>query len=203
MAWRDSSVLALGRSDCQEGSAIAALSPLVRPRIETVQIVYRSGFESFTEDMLRISSVGFSYGKTAFSMDDPSNPGGQRTYVPDFITNLTIGGKTVLLEPHSKNLFSRRHREKFGAFMRDYGNEYYLVIITDMARGDLKGAHGSKIANEIWFVGDLDRWRRGADHLTEEDRFVLAKIRELVKKSAPQMRSDDEPSLQPAAVLQL
>jgi len=169
---------------------------------------YDTYFEAVVAEALRKEGMEFRHAKWSEGLRkqgiDPLLGGGVR--VPDFITKFIIDGKVLVIEPHGGQYFKDRDKnhenkiyEKFDRFMREKGDRFYLVIITDMTEEtlsfNLKTRGIEKIADEVWHVPSYPR--SGKKHLmeikepTEEDvNEILQRLNSLRLRA---MQREEEP----------
>ncbi|MGC8537969.1 MAG: hypothetical protein ACP5MZ_03235 [Candidatus Micrarchaeia archaeon] len=96
-----------------------------------------SNFERRVSDILDALEIRYSRDVIVFSyvLDNRAI-----TFTPDFIIeDAKINNKTVLLEPHGKAFFTDKFINKLRLFKEsDVSRDYYLILITDSKKGDLK-----------------------------------------------------------------
>lgn len=194
MAWADWKVKQVSvYVDGQQTKEGTELKDLLRKDGRGTSAEYSSSFETFMAGVLKSIGVPFIYEKVSFTLHD-GKTGAQYRYTPDFITDLSVGGKPVVIETHGKQYFSEKDMQKFSDFVRQYGSRYYLVIVTDIKPGQLNDraqAYGiGKMADEIWFSGDYyGRKTRVHGMLVDAERlFIGKKIDELRLKGSSLLR---------------
>lgn len=120
---------------------------------------FSSRFEASIAATLDIMGIGFSFKNTQFAINYRDTP---LTYTPDFIIDLTVNEKRVLLEPHGKRYIDGKFIEKMHAFMSSTASsDYYIVLITDKMpkkpdklKIELKNHKYKKedICDEVWYI---------------------------------------------------
>ncbi len=122
------------------------------------------------------------YAPLSFKIGDS----GGIVYTPDFVlSQFSIGGRQVLLEPHSFN-FSREDNElnirKFVIFKRNYGALFHLIISSDM-NIDVANmrfpVEMGQLSNEYWEMPSNDR----NSHYERTRGSVLAHLKELTRRA--------------------
>ncbi len=81
------------------------------------------------------------------------------TYTPDFVTELSIDGRRVIIEPHPMGggAYYRMHRDlhKFRGFESKYRCAYYLVLASDFSEETLRRNTGMPLrafTDEYWQI---------------------------------------------------
>lgn len=81
---------------------------------------YKSGWEKKTANIL--SKMNISYGYETITFPLPGD-----TYTPDFILDLEVQGRRIILEPHYE--MSRKQARKYALFKRTYGHAFMLILL--------------------------------------------------------------------------
>lgn len=139
-------------------------------RSESATIPCRSKFERNIAEIFALEGVGYSSNVQRFVVGtDPE--GNDIEYTPDFITDIKINGKTLVVEVHSMKFFDKKSfLEKYRAFHEIYGKDYYFVIFTDMP------VEGIEL---------LKRERRIQGHIADElviENTIVGKLKKEIKK---------------------
>ncbi|MGC8680094.1 MAG: hypothetical protein ACP5RI_01630 [Candidatus Micrarchaeia archaeon] len=119
---------------------------------------YKSYFEKVVADVLKNHNISFCYDCLSLPLD--SENGKTYFYTPDFILNdVSIKGKTILVEPHGKTLFNEGIIKKYLNFMHKYNDYIYLIILTNEDKNTVKNLinyveNKGKIADEIYYIKD-------------------------------------------------
>ncbi len=116
--------------------------------------------------------------------------GRELTYTPDFLTDLSLNGRHVLLEPHPLRLskHNRIHNDlsKFERFKLRYGKEFYFVLASDM---DYDVIHHrsrmslSKFSDEYWEIPHI--WQDDTGWLCKQQvkETVHSRLEMLLRKA--------------------
>lgn len=153
---------------------------------------YHSYFEAVVADALKKSGIEFRHETWSrwirrikedpyFKCDD---------YVPDFFTRFTVNGKILLIEPHGSESFTKEAYEKFARFLKERGEEFYFIIITDLRPETLsynlktREKDGvDRIADEVWCIPSYKNQHRGEKKYSEPTKedvdVILEKLKEL------------------------
>jgi len=112
-------------------------------------------FEQLVKDNLERLRIDFLYNKVSFYVGEYE--GKKYYYTPDFLLpNLTIYNKLVFLESHGATLFNDGVIKKYNGFMNLYKDLYYLIILTNEKKDNIKNIikkfNGIEIANEIIYI---------------------------------------------------
>ena len=99
--------------------------------------------------------------------------GGDLTYTPDFLTELSLNGRQVLLEPHPLRL-SKHHRihndiMKFEKFKSKYGGRFYFILASDLCDDTIHERARTplyKFSDEYWEVPHI--WHDSTGWLCEQ-----------------------------------
>ncbi len=77
-------------------------------------------------------------------------------YPPDFVTNLFVGGKQVIIELHHAN---QQYLARMGRFRELYGDRFYYILVKSCPEGIMgtsvevgkNGSHGEQV-DEFWIM---------------------------------------------------
>ncbi len=135
--------------------------PLLSMPVLTRETRVKSRYEEVFRTCLLEADISSSYEPFRFYLHKYSE-GKEITYTPDFVTELTVNGKTVLLEPHPMRSMPRgqivRDLSKFHSFMELAGKQYHLVLASDLPPGMLKQYvhfQGNRFFSEYWQIPHL------------------------------------------------
>ncbi len=105
----------------------------------------------------RLLALGVQVDYEPFSLLVGKNDGRGITYTPDFVTNLEINGKQVIIEPHCMLYHPlgaiKAEVTKLKMFKQAYKNRFYLVIASDMSLEVLKfrvETDLNRVIDEYW-----------------------------------------------------
>ncbi|MCL2134214.1 MAG: DUF2400 family protein [Candidatus Bathyarchaeota archaeon] len=113
---------------------------------------YKSGWEKETARMLMRMHIPYGYETITFPL-----PGEQ--YTPDFILDIEINGRKIVLEPHYE--MNLKQSSKYSLFKQTYGHKFMLILLL---KNDLitsfnkRNILTSDVCDDIWpieFVGLL------------------------------------------------
>ena len=113
---------------------------------------YKSGWEKETARMLMRMHIPYGYETITFPL-----PGDQ--YTPDFILDIEINGRKIVLEPHYE--MNLKHSSKYSLFKQTYGQKFMLILLL---KNDLISFFNKKniltndVCDDVWpieFVGLL------------------------------------------------
>ena len=98
----------------------------------------KSAMERMTAAALSGMGIKFLYEPLLYAIRNDTADGGQNSeireskyYSPDFLTNLVIGNRVLLIEPHGSMFFDPATVRKFSRFKEQHKNEYYFMIVTN------------------------------------------------------------------------
>ncbi len=96
------------------------------------------------------------------------------TFTPDFVTDLWVGGRNVLIEPHSMRYALQssviKDLKKLRSFREAFGDIFYLVVASDLA-GDPEDA-----MDEYWETPREKRGGRARENIREKLRGLLLRV---------------------------
>jgi hypothetical protein len=150
---------------------------------------YESSFEKTVRDALIDESITFLYEPLKFRIPKEDKIGTwEYTYTPDFLLNIRIEGKPVIIEAKGRKYFDENIFTKYPLFLEQYGKRFYFIIITDMPtenilEGVRKYSGDKKIADEIWDVSHIHQGVNWENFKQEESAFIKVKIEALIAKS--------------------
>ena len=112
-------------------------------------------------------------------------------HTPDFLTDLTINGRQVLLEPHPLRL-SRHHRiyndiVKFERFKSKFGQRFYFVLASDLCDETIHYRSRkpvSKFADEYWEVPHIWQDDTGWLCMQEVKETVHSRLEMLLRRAS-------------------
>lgn len=154
---------------------------------------YGSSFEKTVRDVLIEKRIKFLYEPIKFRIPESTKPmTWEYTYTPDFLLKLRVDGKLVLVEAKGCKYFDDNIFIKYPLFMKQYGDRFYFIIITDMPpdkilEGLKKHGGNSKISDEIWNVSHIHHGDDWKEHEEEEKAFIKGKLEELMVKAGMRM----------------
>jgi hypothetical protein len=112
------------------------------------------------------------------------------TYTPDFLTELSLNGRQVLLEPHPLRL-SKHYRihndiSKFEKFKSMYGKRFYFILASDICDETIHHRSRtpiSKFADEYWEVPHI--WQDDTGWLCKQQvkETVHSRLEMLLRKA--------------------
>ena len=99
---------------------------------------------------------------------------------------LKVDGKSVILDPHHfrgtgwvetkrDRIERERDVEKWGAFMEQYGDEAYIILVTNHTKKEVEERTGSScdsVCHEVWYVEE----RRDPSVIMQSARALLNKV---------------------------
>ena len=110
---------------------------------------YKSGWEKKIADTLSKMKIPFRFEGIRFPL--PHNI----FYTPDFIlSELTVQGKKVILEPHYQ--MTERDIHKFSLFKQNYGKSYFLILLMrndDIAYYRARHLLREEAYDDVWPIG--------------------------------------------------
>jgi hypothetical protein len=81
---------------------------------------YKSGWEIKTARILSRMKIPFGYEPIDFPL-----PGDN--YIPDFILDMSVHGRKIVLEPHYE--MSKKQARKYSLFKQIYGHDFFLILL--------------------------------------------------------------------------
>lgn len=150
---------------------------------------YESSFEKTVRDVFIDEKINFLYEPLKFRIHDLDKlKPWEYTYTPDFLLEMKVNGKVVIVEAKGRKYFDDSIFRKYSLFMKQYSDRFYFVIITDMpydsiSKGLGKLGNGSKISNEIWNVNHIHQGDNWKEHEEEEKKFIKIKLDNLAAKT--------------------
>ena len=137
----------------------------------------KSGFETAFRESLEAFGIRAHYEPFRFSV----TCGNWRTqFTPDFVTDLRINGRRVLLEPHGMRMANSlkidQDLTKFGKFLENYGRWFYLVVASNLPMEVIPfriGHQPPKFADEYWFI---DRKEHPIPNVRTHDANLLEEV---------------------------
>ncbi len=149
---------------------------------------YESSFERTVSDVLIAEKINFLYEPLKFRIHESDKlRSWERTYTPDFLLNMRIDGKIVLVEAKGRKYFDDHIFTKYSLFMQQYSDRVYFIIITDMPDQSIvkrlcRQEEHSEIANEIWNVSHIHQGYNWEEYEEKEKEFIRRKLKELMEK---------------------
>jgi predicted ATPase len=81
---------------------------------------YKSGWEKKTARTLSKMKIPYGYEPIRFPLPGDS-------YTPDFILDVSVHGRKIVLEPHFD--MTQRQAARYSLFKRTYGQEFLLILL--------------------------------------------------------------------------
>ncbi len=112
-------------------------------------------YEDALKEILLELGIRSYYEPLQFAIGHPRNK--DDVWPPDFVTDLRVGGKRVIIETH--NSVDGTYKARLQAFLEGHGESYYLIVLQsrknfelpmEISRDPVDGINGNKYADEIW-----------------------------------------------------
>ena len=159
-----------------------------------------SPLEEMTARAIMSTGLSFLYEKILFVLRKEvngdfnggnGNGNGSKYIKPDFIVNLTIDGRVLLIEPHGYAHLDAATLKKYVDFKSKYGSRYYFVIVTNTSNDVLDetlsnaGYKRDEIADSFICVKYCGRngeyYPEKEAEMREGERIITAFLRQLLQ----------------------
>lgn len=165
-----------------------AVKALNNDSVLAVGTEVKSRFERIFKRAILDLGISSCYEPYRFKVMVPNEQIQSITYTPDFVAELLVCGRQVILEPHSLLFQQRRDMHlsirKYARFKEQWGSMFYLVLASDMEAGIIESIvqkPASAFSDEYWFIRHMEK--------AEEFRSaseVRMHLQDLVRRSGPQ-----------------
>jgi hypothetical protein len=122
-----------------------------------------------------------------------------RGYFPDFITNMFVDGRQVIIEPHGN--CNPKWLDKMKAFKEEYGNIFYVIVISQIEEKELASRLNANIKpymDEYWHIPHLNGNPKN-DRVVKS--ILESKMSEFIRRRSDNPRPSRETPMDPLKYL--
>ncbi len=162
------------------------LNSLNGDKVLSAQTEIKSVYENAFKGCLLEFGIGSSYEPFSFVVGHYLDK--TITYTPDFLTELTVKNRRVILEPHPMRYMDRERMymdlTKFNLFKKNYREAFYLIVASDLDKPVMDSKAGIRVSlsdslDEYWTISRVNA-TSGDDYSTKRD--ISSHLKNLVKR---------------------